>query len=444
MFHQFDKDDLRAIEQCFLRGPVERGTSAADNKHASAIADLFGLAPATRLADRRPPWPLAWIAKLDQLFIVNPPDAPGYFFAGGVMRLPDVRGQMQSHSVTGLGLTAAEALYAASGEIAEMEALYATGGICGEAGDGHAGVTKAEALLERLPASMADQRASLAWTAATCWADAQPVLVPVALCSGAASASVGAAPLVALSEGCGAGATLADALTHGIFELVERDAFALWWYGGRPTRAIEFDTDADAEFTAFRGNVRGTNCTRHDLLLDITTDLGVPVAAAVSWDAAGRKIACGTAARSTYGAAIRAAYKEMCQLEFGYHIVCQKKRQSGGKGLGAADLARLDQGERLIAHKVPMLDAGARRRRLCQEDCGDEAAGGAENTLSSLARRADLLWVRIGADEASLKVVKVLSADLQPGSPKIQTARLRRVLEQTGGTEEYKTGQVLV
>ncbi|MFD0306844.1 TOMM precursor leader peptide-binding protein [Streptomyces sp. NPDC127119] len=83
----------------------------------------------------------------------------------------------------------------------------------------------------------------------------------------------------ATSNGAAAGTSLEDAVVHGCLELVERDAIALWWYNR--TRQPGVVLDGRDEWTA------GTRASLRDMgrsvwALDLTSDLGIPVVAAVS------------------------------------------------------------------------------------------------------------------------------------------------------------------
>ncbi|MBD9373054.1 YcaO-like family protein [Rhizobium sp. ARZ01] len=114
---------------------------------------------------------------------------------------------------------------------------------------------------------------------------------------------------IADSNGCAAGATLDDAAIAGFLELVERDATALWWYGRhvRPAADLEEAEGVDKirEWLADRG--------RSCHLLDLTTDFGIPVRAAISTDRAGGTVAIGTAAHFDPSRAAVASLTEMMQ-----------------------------------------------------------------------------------------------------------------------------------
>ena len=80
------------------------------------------------------------------------------------------------------------------------------------------------------------------------------------------------------SNGCAAGGSPGEAAFRGLLELVERDAVALWWYNRIPRTAVASETAA--QFQNYYASLG--RCLR---LFDITSDLGVPVCAAISWRA---------------------------------------------------------------------------------------------------------------------------------------------------------------
>ncbi len=82
------------------------------------------------------------------------------------------------------------------------------------------------------------------------------------------------------SNGCAAGATGEEAALHGLLELVERDAVALWWYN-RISREAVAPEEVSQQADLFAGHYAALG--RRLRLFDITSDLGVPVFAAISW-----------------------------------------------------------------------------------------------------------------------------------------------------------------
>ena len=90
----------------------------------------------------------------------------------------------------------------------------------------------------------------------------------------------GAAEFVADSNGCAAGNTLEEAILQGFFELVERDAFATWWYNRLRVPGVDLDSFGDDYLAAAPGYYRGLH--RDLWVLDVTGDFGIPTFVAVS------------------------------------------------------------------------------------------------------------------------------------------------------------------
>lgn len=116
------------------------------------------------------------------------------------------------------------------------------------------------------------------------------------------------------STGCAAAATRNAASMAALWECVERDAVALWWHGGVPAGALPLDLIDRQHPRLFWWLEQRQRKTR---LLDLTTDIGLPVVAAVSATSDGRCVAVGTAARPDLAAAALAAVTEMVQTEVG-------------------------------------------------------------------------------------------------------------------------------
>jgi ribosomal protein S12 methylthiotransferase accessory factor len=82
------------------------------------------------------------------------------------------------------------------------------------------------------------------------------------------------------SNGNASGNTLEEAILQGILELVERDAVALFWYNRIARPGLDLDSVADPYIQSLRSHYR--QMQRDLWVLDITSDLGIPVFAGVS------------------------------------------------------------------------------------------------------------------------------------------------------------------
>ena len=76
------------------------------------------------------------------------------------------------------------------------------------------------------------------------------------------------------SNGCAAGNTLEEAIVQGFLELVERDAYAIWWYNRVQRAELDLDQFDDSYVRDLRTHF--ADAGRKVWVLDVTTDLGVP------------------------------------------------------------------------------------------------------------------------------------------------------------------------
>lgn len=115
------------------------------------------------------------------------------------------------------------------------------------------------------------------------------------------------------SNGCASGSTLEEAILQGFLELVERDACALWWYNRVRRPAFDLDVSDDPFVRRVRAHYLARG--REIAVLDLTNDLGIPVAIAVSWQASdGSSIVLGLGAHLDAGIAVSRALAEMNQM----------------------------------------------------------------------------------------------------------------------------------
>lgn len=82
------------------------------------------------------------------------------------------------------------------------------------------------------------------------------------------------------SNGCAAGNTIEEAILQGFMELVERDSVALWWYNSLQKPQVDLDSFDEPYFQSLKQYYQTIN--RELWVLDITSDLNIPVFAAIS------------------------------------------------------------------------------------------------------------------------------------------------------------------
>ena len=153
------------------------------------------------------------------------------------------------------------------------------------------------------------------------------------------------------SSGCAAGTSFPDAADRALLECVERDACAAWWYGRQSRRHLAL--------TVLRGAAPRLmwwleSRYRRTLLIDISSDIDLPVIAAASAEPDGRFVAIGTAAAWTVQQAAISAVTEMVQTE----VALKAGRSPGNleleEWIGTASLARMPQfKERRVPGEAP-------------------------------------------------------------------------------------------
>jgi ribosomal protein S12 methylthiotransferase accessory factor len=90
----------------------------------------------------------------------------------------------------------------------------------------------------------------------------------------------GPGAIAADSNGCAAGNTLAEAIVQGFLELVERDAYAIWWYNRVQRAAVDLGRFDDAYVRDLQTQLADTG--RKLWVLDVTSDLGIPTYVAIT------------------------------------------------------------------------------------------------------------------------------------------------------------------
>ena len=363
-----------------------------------------------------------WISQIEA------PDAPGFCFFGGEVHAADFghpQASLPVASLSGKGIAGHPAFEACVGEgIEHLSRL--------EWGDEGLTEGPSDEFLHGLDAPARDALwyllrperdtcdAPIAWMSAARLSDGAACLVPADLCLRRAHVT----PPSAISTGCAAGPTQEAATLAALLELVERDAAALWWRGGRAPRLLSLETLARADAAGFISQLRGDADNRASWLLDITSELDIPVIAAVSFDREGRGFASGLAARLDPAEAIRAALLELCQIELGHHIVDAKRQVRGDAALNDADRRKLRRSQTIDAQTCMQLQPVGPPSR--HRDAGPVgAAAGIDRIVAKLqAVAVEPLVVDLTHPALGVPVVRALAPGLQPFPSTVTTARL--------------------
>jgi bacteriocin biosynthesis cyclodehydratase domain-containing protein len=158
------------------------------------------------------------------------------------------------------------------------------------------------------------------------------------------------------SNGCAAGNTLGEAIVQGFLELVERDAYAIWWYNRLQRAEVDLGRFDDSYVRDLQDQLAETG--RRLWVLDVTSDLGIPSFVAVThWMHEGREnIEFGSGAHFDARIALLRALTELNQfLSIGL--------MGGGKGdkssLDATTPLRLQEHPYLTPSGNPAVHSGS-------------------------------------------------------------------------------------
>ncbi|RCK37765.1 hypothetical protein TH19_06915 [Thalassospira profundimaris] len=147
-------------------------------------------------------------------------------------------------------------------------------------------------VMARIPEPF-DETAVIDWTPAWSLRDHAPRWVPTRFCY---YEYRGDAPgdhdfCAADSNGCATGGSIEEAILQGFLELVERDAISIWWYNRLVPRRVSLDGLDDAFVAKMQAHYQSLG--RTFWVIDLTTDLGIPVMIAASAKQDGSRILLG-------------------------------------------------------------------------------------------------------------------------------------------------------
>jgi ribosomal protein S12 methylthiotransferase accessory factor len=221
--------------------------------------------------------------------------------------------------------------------------------------------------------------------------------VPMALCSTSYRPSAARPIGNCDTNGCAAAATREEAILHATLELIERDAVAIWWYNRVAPSELAWNRTpaSNASRAAEWLETLGWKIR----LADLTTDIGIPVVAAIGVDGGGDAI-FGFGAHPSLPHAAVSAISELVQMSH------RKVSQAG--------LVRFSTGRTAVR-----LGAESKRINLksVQQECQFkiERAG------------YELIAVDMSRPEIPFSVQRVLIPGLRPWHPRFAPGRLFEV-----------------
>ena len=387
-------------------------------------------------------------ADFRRLFRLPVPDAPGLVFFGaeaGPASLGLHNAGLPIGGFAGSGLSPQRAFESCVGEGIEYLSQFAQPGDPMEAGTistlGESLDPTAYGFVHAaLFACGVSREDAIDWIAVRRLPDGVVCRLPADLCLRRATPDF--VPPLKLSTGCAAGITPHAATLRGLLELIERDAVALWWRGGKRGGAIAVDSKAGQAAETLLEHIRRGQDNRQTMLLDITTDIGIPVVAAFSFSRIdGDGFALGLGARTDPAEAARSAIFEMCQSELSLHVIAAKRRESSDAALNASDQRQLARAAALNPQRCLLLQPDDSITKTLAQLDGDPL----QSIIGQLARHKivaytlDLTRPRFG-----VPVVRVIAPGLQSEPSEIATARLIRAIAETGGGAKHSGGIALL
>jgi thiazole/oxazole-forming peptide maturase SagD family component len=389
--------------------------------HSSSGAALLA-----KVRDVASPQISAVVDRLARVFVVSSPFAPGFSCVGGeiALNIEQAVAYGASHiSVTGNGERLETALVSCLAEAADfVSQLERPGDLHGSGSPETFPISVANGWIADV---ICGTSRSIDWVSARHAASGAPVLLPADICLRRPLQKRAFEFPGPLSSGAAAGANFKAAALRAVLELCERDAAILWWQGGRRARGFSMEHRASKAAIALIERLRMGAKERRTWLLDITTDIGVPVVAAVSVNPDGRGLACGFASRLDSSDAAQAAVLELCQMEMSAPLAEAKRAEAGDGALNEADLRHL----RRAVFSATECDL------LFPSDVRDAEINGSTQDLEDLIGRlaskgVSLFLFDMTRADIGVSVVRAVSPTLQPFTAAVSTERLKRAQAQ--------------
>lgn len=278
-----------------------------------------------------------------------------------------------------------------------------------------------------------DERAAVDWTPVWSLTSGHQRLLPTGLLYFDPDPGRVPMSLLANSNGNAAGTTLEDAILQGFLELVERDAVAVWWYNRTRQPGVSLDSFCDpwvARFPELMARLQ-----REVWVLDVTSDLGIPVMAAVSrrTDKPEEDLMFGFGAHFDPRIAVRRALTELGQL-----LPAVAGARADGTGYRLSEPHLMSWWRTATSRNQPYLRPRPAEPRTAAS-YGYRPSGRIDlGPVRAIAQRAglDILVLDQTRPDIGLPVVKVLVPGLRHFWPRFAPGRLYEVPVRLGRLAE--------
>jgi ribosomal protein S12 methylthiotransferase accessory factor len=225
------------------------------------------------------------------------------------------------------------------------------------------------------------------------------------------------------SNGNAAGASLEDAILQALFELIERDSVALWWYNRLRRPAVDLGSFGSRFFETVEAY--HARLGRRVWVLDVTADLRIPAMAAVSWKVGSDTpdFVLGFGAHFDCEIAVSRALSEMNQF---LPVLLEGRRRR----LASEEIAETQ-------YLFPDATQAARRASDYARLDGDDLLGDIEVSVALLRKKGiEVLVLDQSRSDVEVPVVKVLAPGLRPFWARFGPGRLYTVPVELGWLAE--------
>jgi ribosomal protein S12 methylthiotransferase accessory factor len=260
------------------------------------------------------------------------------------------------------------------------------------------------------------------WTPVWSLLTGQQRLLPTAMLYYHLKPGRGPASVWADSNGNAAGASIEDAITRGFLELVERDGIAMWWYNRTRQPGVCLSSFDDKWIAGLPAGY--ARLGREVWVLDVTSDLGIPVMAAISrrTGSGTEDIVYGFGAHFDPRIALRRALTELGQL------LPAAARRAGGQGYGVAGNPHLTSwwSTATVASHPYLLPDPVQRPRTAADYAPATPGQPGLNAIRAVAGDAglDILVLDQTRPDVELPVVKVVVPGMRHFWPRFAPGRL--------------------
>lgn len=199
--------------------------------------------------------------------------------------------------------------------------------------------TKEQYERPHFPFKPLDRDRSVHWVWGFSLSEDRPILVPETFAY--YSLGGGEGFVYETSNGCAVGGSLEEAILYGIFEIVERDAFLMAWYGQLPIPRLDSKTIDDTELQLMLHRLQ--SITGYEIhLFNATTENGIPSIWAMAKNTKddGLNLLCAAGAHLDPIRAVKGAVQELSGMLLNMDDVFVKNRKKYEKMLRDSYLVR--------------------------------------------------------------------------------------------------------